>query len=230
MRVDLQPAYVLHTRPFQDSSLLVNIFSMDYGRLTLVAKGARKSKSQQRQLLQPFIPLTLSWQGKSALKTLTGIESGKAFGSMQGQYLYSGFYINELLMYLLPENDCADSIFGLYENSLSQLMQGNDLEQCLRQFEFSLLADLGYGIDFVYDNENGVQIDPERYYCWDSEIGFVLSRGDHPKPSFLGAELLTVAEHDYTSLSVRRTAKRVARLVLDFYLQGKEIKSRDLFK
>ncbi|MEO0443690.1 MAG: DNA repair protein RecO [Pseudomonadota bacterium] len=230
MRVDLQPAYVLHTRPFQDSSLLVTIFSLDYGRLTLLAKGVRNNKSHKRQLLQPFIPLNLSWQGKSSLKTLVGIDADKAVTALHNKHLYCGFYINELLMYLLPENDSADSIFQLYEHSLSQLMHENDLEQCLRYFEFSLLADLGYGIDFVHDNQSGTAIMPEQHYYLEPELGFILADNEQSKPYFLGAELLAIANHDYTRMAVRRTAKQVARFLLDFYLQGKEIKSRDLFR
>ena len=229
MRVDLQPAYVLHTRPFRDTSLLVNIFSMDHGRLTLVAKGARNSKSQRRQLLQPFIPLHLSWQGKHALKTLTAIEASKAFIALQDKYLYSGFYINELLMYLLPENDSADSIFQLYEHSLGQLMQRSDLEHCLRYFEFSLLADLGYGIDFSCDSESSIPINPEHHYGLDPELGFTLCDHNSSQLCFSGAELLAIADHNYSTAAVRRAAKQIARLILDFYLQGKVIKSRDLF-
>ena len=231
MRVDLQPAYVLHTRPYQDSSLLVTIFSLDYGRLTLVAKGVRKSKQRQRQWLQPFIPLQLSWQGKSTLKTLIAIEHKGALSPLVDKYLYSGFYINGLLIYLLPEEDNSPELFERYQYLVEQLRQQMDLEYCLRLFEFDLLAELGYGIDFTHDATSQATIDSTHSYYFIPDTGFTLVNSPlEDSGHFAGEHLLAIANQDYQNPLVRIAAKRITRMALDFYLQGKPIKSRELFK
>ncbi len=231
MRVELQPAYILHTRPFRDTSLLLDCFSKSYGRMTLVAKGARSPKQRQRHLLQPFIPLLLSWQGKSDLKTLIAVESHGAAFDLKNNYLYSGFYINELLIYLLAQHDVATDIYEIYEQLLSELNQQGDLEVSLRIFEFSFLSLLGYEIDFKCEGVEGKAIAPHHYYAFINEVGFVLVDDcpDNKPSNYSGEQLLLIAQNNYEDPLTRKVAKHIARTALSFHLQGREIKSRVLF-
>lgn len=234
MRIELQPAYILHSRPFRDTSLIVDFFTRDYGRVSLLAKGARNPKQKQRQLLQPFSPLAISWQGKSDLKTLIGVEPlGQAF-QLVNRFLYSGFYANELLSYLLAQGDNAEDVYDLYAQLLTQLEQQGDLEPTLRHFEFLLLNYLGYGINFEYDVD-GSAIDSGKNYGFVSELGFIVeelcSPEVLPKISFRvqGSHLLAIAAGCYDDVQTRQFAKKITRAALATHLQGKAIKSRELF-
>lgn len=231
MRIELQPAYVLHSRPFRDTSLLVDVLTRDYGRLTLVAKGARNPKQSQRQLLQALVPLSVSWQGKSELKTLVGIESlGNSF-SLEGRFLYSAFYANELLSYLLAQGDAAADIFELYSHLLSNLQEKIDLEVTLRDFEFSLLNCMGYGINFEFDACEGMPIETEKYYGFMNEAGFSPESSclDKSLAIYQGVHLLNISESRYDHPLTRKLAKKITRIVFSNLLQGKIIKSRELF-
>ena len=245
MRAELQPAYILHSRSYRDTSLLVDVFSAHYGKLTLIAKGARKPKQYQRQLLQPFIPVLISWQGKSQLKTLTSIEAACLPFELQGKFLYSGLYLNELLNYILAPNDPAPAVFQLYAVVLEQLSAQKDLEACLRQFEFSLLSELGYGIDFSVDVVSGKPIESTSTYHFRVEQGFVEvvdgrlqaaegfdqpTEGSYPIPCYSGELLGAIANAEFDRLDVRRAAKQITRLALKPCLRGNILKSRALFK
>ena len=231
MRAELQPAYILHTRAYRDTSLLVDIFSANYGRLSLIAKGARKPKQYQRHLLQPFIPLLISWQGKGQLKTLLAVEASAPSLELQGRFLYSGLYLNELLNYILPPNDASQGVFELYVAALDQLRLQVDLECCLRQFEFLLLSELGYGIDFTMDIANGQPIKETSVYRFVVEQGFVEVLSDIGEmPCYPGGLLIAIAHQQFDCLEVRRAAKAISRQALAPYLQGRELKSRELFK
>ncbi|BFM16782.1 DNA repair protein RecO [Maricurvus nonylphenolicus] len=233
MRIELQPAYILHTRPFRDTSLIIDCFSRDYGRVSLLAKGARSAKSRQRQLLQPFTPLLLSWQGKGDLKTLVGVETEGQGLFLQGKVLFSGLYINEVLVRLLPQMDAHPDILFLYQQVLARLEQVNQgetdlLEPSLRQFEFSLLEALGYGIDFHSDCQ-GQPLQPEGWYQLYPERGFLSVQPNPDEVSFQGACLKAIGEGDFSSLVNLRTAKQLARVALKPYLGSKPLQSRMLF-
>jgi DNA repair protein RecO (recombination protein O) len=234
--IDLQRCYVLHTRPYRDTSLLVDILSQQYGKLTLIARGARKtSKSTQnpRYLLQPFIPLSLSWQGKSSLKTLTTMEAAAPSISLVGNRLYSAMYANELLTYLLQEDDDpSEDIYLDYEVLLQRLSDTQySIEAALRQFEFTLLAALGYEINFTHDAYNQQPLDASASYYYIQEQGFVAVE-EHPDirdRSFNGEALLYIAANHYDSLDTRRVAKQVARIALSPHLRNRPLKSKELF-
>ncbi|MFT7388652.1 MAG: DNA repair protein RecO (recombination protein O) [Candidatus Endobugula sp.] len=233
--VDLEPCYVLHTRLYGDTSLLVTVLTKTHGKLTLIARGARKiskSKKNPRYLLQPFIPLLLSWQGKSSLKTLTSMEADAPSINLIGNRLYSAMYLNELLVYLLHEEDPSDDTFDYYQEVLPLLSDvGTSLEVTLRQFEFTLLATLGYEINFECNAENFQPLDPAASYYYFPEQGFIDIRV-YPKArdiGFLGEDLLRIHHHDYSSPSTRQTAKYIARAALRPHLRNRTLKSRELF-
>lgn len=242
-RIDLQLCYILHTRPYRDTSLLVDVLSQEHGKLTLIAKGARKAKSNQRYLLQPFIPVLLSWQGKSALKTLVGIEPAlqktmvshstlsSTVSALVGKKLYSGMYVNELLTYLLPQDDPVDQIFDAYQLLLEQLTgDHSEIEPCLRRFEFSFLDELGYGVNVYQDADTGSAIHANTDYVFVQQHGFVVHNSEHsPQAVFSGQALLNIQQGDFTNVLTLQAAKILARTALQPHLKGRQLKSRELF-
>lgn len=232
-KIELQPSYILHTRPYRDTSLLIDALSADYGKVSLVAKGARKAKNNQRYLLQPLNPLLLSWQGHHALKTLIGVESSQDKYELSGPHLYSVLYANELLSYLLAGDDPAIDIFQNYEYLLRSLSnQTTSIEPALREFEFSLLDSLGYGINFAQDAEDGQSIKPNTAYYFVQDQGFVRveCRPDIRGASFLGSDLLAIEQRNFIEVSTRQAAKQLARFALTPHLRGRPLKSRELFR
>jgi len=250
VRVEFQPAYVLHTRPYRDTSLLLDLLTPDWGRLSAVAKGVRRGKSQRRPLLNPFIPLLVSFQGRSNLQTLTGVEADGPGHRLQGLGLYSGFYLNELLVRLLGEWDASPAIYRDYQRvmqRLSQLTQGspgpdetstNSPEPILRLFEWNLLSHLGYGINFNREAETGAEIQAASLYRFDPEAGFIGPQTVDPDTLdsttraslFRGEDLLACDREDFSNSQTRVAAKRLSRLMLQPLLGSKPLKSRDLFK
>ncbi len=234
MRVDLQPAYILHARPYRDTSLLLDLFSPDHGRVTAVARGARATKGKrQRQQFNPFQRLLINWQGKSSFKLITAAEPDKAPVPLQGKALFSGFYLNELLVYLLPEHDLIADLFERYDWTLNQLAQAQStvaIEPLLREFEFMLLQGLGYGLDFTSDCQSLLPIHPNQFYLCDSQQGFYVAPAESdPRFHLAGSQLLAIASGDYREASTCRAAKQLSRQLLRPLLGGRRLKSRDLF-
>jgi DNA repair protein RecO (recombination protein O) len=231
-RVALQPAYVLHTQPFQNTSLLVDFFSMDYGRVRAVAKGARSAKSKYRSLLQLFQPLLVSLSGRGELKTLTGLESSHSALNLEGQRLFSGMYINELLTRLLLNHVEHKQLYLAYQDTLAALKGDADLQIVLRQFELCLLSELGYGINLESDCHTHESIEANRHYRFTPDIGFQELDADQPSASnrvYLGAHLIALREHDLSNVEAVKTAKRLLRTALAAHLGDKPLHSRSLF-
>lgn len=149
LRVDLAAAYVLRTQPFRDTSLLVDAWTRDHGRIAVVARGARNPKARLRALLQPFSPLLLSWNDRDDLGTLIRAEPAGAALPLQGEVIFAGWYLNELLLRLLHRHDPHDALYDVYEQTLNALPVA--MEPALRRFEALLLAELGYGLDLSLD-------------------------------------------------------------------------------
>jgi DNA repair protein RecO (recombination protein O) len=230
MRVDLQPAYILHARPYRDTSLLIDLLTPDYGRVTAVARGVRKNKTPKRQLLNPFSRLLVSWQGKTDMKLLTSFESDNHFLTLTANHLYSGFYLNEVLVRLLPEMDAHNGLYFAYEQSLDALQSGADIEPLLREFEFRLLAELGYGLDFTTDARNHTAIEVAGLYECHVQEGFFGASPDIPEHFLLKGEwLLAIAEGDYSHPSTRLAAKQLTRRMLRPLLGSRPLNSRALF-
>lgn len=230
MRIDLQPAYVLHARPYRDTSLLVDLLTPDHGRITAIARGVRQSKGHKRQLLNPFQRLLVNWQGKSELKLITSFESDHHQLLLQGNHLYAGFYINELLVRLLPEHDVMGELFSHYEFALNWLARAQPLEPMLRRLEFFLLEGLGYALDFSVDARSQQPINPEGFYCCNLQEGFYWAPEDAAPASLLpGHLLLAIAAGDYSRLETLRLAKQLSRLFFKPLLGRRPLKSRELF-
>ncbi len=232
-KVLLEPAYVLHQRPYRDSSLILEVFSQTYGRVGLVARGVKGKRKQRQALLQPFMPLQLSWTGRGELATLTDAEASAAAHRLIGPVLLSGFYINELLIHLLHRHDPHPDLFEYYRYTFTQLdrlNQPQQLQRYLRLFEKKLLQEIGYGLVLGSELEQGEPIDPNRVYRYQPGQGPMLVIRDDASQALLfkGSSLLAFAEEDLGHPQFLRDARRLTRLVLDHYLGGKKLHSRQL--
>lgn len=233
MRVSLQSGYVLHTRPYRESSLLVEYFGRECGRVSLVARGAKGRKARggsPAALLQAFVPLLCSWSGRAELKTLTSCEAVRAAYPLTGRRLYSGLYINELLARLLHYEDPHQLLFDRYSQVLEELAGAVAEEALLRRFEFTLLEELGYGFDLDTDGLTGKAIDEKGWYKFDEEYGLVqLDENTDHVPRYLGAELQQIGRDDFSGRG-GNCAKRLMRQALAAQLGDKPLKSRELFQ
>ena len=236
MKATLESGYVIHTRPWRDNSLLVEFFSRELGRVSLVARGAKSRKTRggsAAALLQPFTPLQCSWSGRSQLKNLTGCEALGPSLQLPGRRVYSGLYMNELLMRLLHHEDPHRRLFDHYAAALDMLADaGGDGEEVpLRRFELTLLEELGYGFDLGSDGLSGAAVAEEAWYHFNEDYGLVEvpeGAGDR-LPRYSGADLTSISRGDFSG-SARQCAKRLLRQALSAHLGDKPLKSRDLFR
>lgn len=231
MQVSQEPAYVLHRRPYRETSLLVDLFTLNHGKVGVIARGANSARSAMKAQLQPFQPLLVDWTGRSDLKTLTHVDNRPGVQLGHGKGLYSGFYLNELLQKLLSPFDPAQDLFAAYLNALEALSTaGDQVEPVLRRFEMHLAEGLGYGFDWGLAMDSGEPVQPGGRYCYDPQHGILAGPGDHARLTGLpGGALLKLAAGNLDEADARRTAKQVMRALTDFLLQGKPLNSRALF-
>lgn len=242
-------AYVLHKRPFRETSVLVDLFCRDQGRVRAVARGARGKHGAKRLYLEPFTPLLVTWRGNSGLKTLVRAESAaQAKPSLLGHTLYLGFYVNELLMRLLAEDDAHEYLYQHYSELLIRLSSSkvstsnsatadssstNNLEPLLRVFELSLLEEIGYALPLDTDSLSGAPVVADTWYRLIPGDGLV-SVPSYDAASrhelFSGAHLLAMAAENYQNNEVRKCAKRLLRLALTNQLGNKPLRSREFFE
>jgi len=232
VRVKLQPAFVLHARPYRDTSQILDVLTPEYGRLALVAKGSRRRVrgGSTVALLQPFVPLLLSFSGRGEMKTLTGVEIAGPAKAPVGTRLYSGFYLNELLVRLMHRHDPHPILFSVYSETVKSLAGDGQVDEALRRFEFNLLRELGFGFELALDGVSGQAVVAEHWYRFDTECGLVCVDGNEHAdvPAFPGNELLAMAGGEFGQ-AVRSTAKRLLRQALASHLGDKPLKSRELF-
>lgn len=237
-KVDLQPAYVLHTREYRDTSLLVDLLTLDYGVVRAVARGIRGKRSNRRALLQPLQPLLVSFAGKGELKSLSHFEATASGFILNGDRLFSAMYLNELLCRLLHAHEAHPQIYRLYQSTLLGLMQQAAVEGVLRRFEFCLLLELGYAPDMAHEAETGFALQPDLSYEFDYLQGFVLSRGGWSTANtavYSGADILALGQvliqgiaTDFAA-ELLILAKRFMRQALRPHLGNKPLNSRQLF-
>lgn len=225
MRETDHKGFVLRRQDYGDTSMLVDVFTRTSGRFRLVAKGVRSGKGAKARAIQPFSDLLLGWSGRSELKTLIQIESVQNY-ALDKQAAVCGFYLNELLWNFLEINDPHQDLFDVYQQSLHQLAEGFDLESTLRVFEFFLLKDIGYEAIFDIDSESGEPLEPSQGYRFELEQGLVKSSGDD---AYVGDLFLAIANNDFSSIPVRKLAKRLSRQIICHRMEGKELHSRKWF-
>ena len=229
-RIQNEPAWLLHHRPFRDSSQILDILSLDQGRLAVVAKGSRGAKSKLRGILRPFLPLQLSWFIRSDLGTLTGAEMNGAPLSLSGEALLSGYYVNELILKLLHRHDPQPEIFAAYSRTIERLAGSQDVAPHLRQFEIELLRILGYALNLDHDTETTEPLRPQQQYEYRVEQGLVPVSDREGPMVFRGAEIDAIRNQQFADPAVLKNAGSLLRNVIAYHLDGKELKSRKVLK
>lgn len=225
-----QRAFVLHSRPYSETSLMLDVFTEQEGRQRLLAKGARRRRSGLKGALQPFTPLLIRWGGRGELKTLRDADPISLALPLSGTVLYSGLYINELLSRVLANGVTYSALFFDYLRCLQYLAASDTTpEQALRQFELALLHHIGYGVDFLHCAGSGQEVSDTMTYRYREEKGFIASLVVD-NSSFTGRELKALAAREFPDAETLRAAKRFTRIALKPYLGGKPLKSRELFR
>lgn len=227
-RVLLEPVFVLHSRPYRNSSLIVELFTMRYGRVAAVARSARGPRSRYQGRLQLFSPLLVSWSGRTDLKNLNHMEPQGQSYWLEGDALLCGFYLNELLMKLLRHEDPYPELYQRYQTILSLLELERQFEPSLRYFERQLLQDIGYGLPLKHDVATGQAIIGEHYYRYVVERGFVASEPSNDVFVFPGNVLKKLSEETLATAEELRFAKRLMRMALARHLGNKPLQSRKL--
>lgn len=236
-RGQLTRGFVLHRRDYSNTSLLLEVFSAEHGRLPLIAKGAkaaRRDRAGLAALLQPFQPLWLAWSGRGEVRTLTRAEAGGAALALAGDALYCGFYVNELLMRLLARNDPHEGLFVHYQRVLAGLAAAAELGTVLRHFELGLLAELGYRLE-VSREDSGAPIEPGCRYLFRPERGLERAPSDRvadgaTPAGVSGAMLLRLAAGEPLGGTDAREARALLRAALAPHLGGRPLTSRTLFR
>ncbi len=229
MKVELTPAFVLHQRPYRENSALLDIFSEQYGRVSLIAKGINHKKGNKSGLLQLYQPLLVSWIGNGDLYTLTAVEAMSARYILSGDAALCGLYINELIVRLLGSHVAEQNVFDAYQYALLGLHQSDNTEIILRLFEKRLLCHLGYGLVLDSEYENGRLIEQKQQYYYQVDAGLIRWQEGITSPAISGRSLQhLVSESDFDQQSLQEI-KRVMRTVIYFYLGGKPLQSRQLF-
>jgi DNA repair protein RecO (recombination protein O) len=229
-RLEDQPVYVLHTYPFKETSLVVELFSRDLGRVAAVAKGARRPRSAMRGMLQSFQPLLGTWSGKNELRNLHSLEWGEGLLLLQGQALMCGFYMNELLLRLLPREDAHEALFAFYGHTLRALSMAPESAITLRRFELKMLQEMGYAVPLEQD-EHDRAIDINRNYIYMPERGACSvqeNTGRQNGVQLSGTTLLDMARDDYSSPQTQLQSKQLMRMLLGHYLGEKPLHTRQL--
>jgi len=225
-RVQQQPAFILHHRPFRDSSQILDILTRDHGKIALVSRGSRGAKSRLRGIIRPFLPLRVSWVARSDLGTLTGAEAAGLPAGLRGDAMLSAYYVNELLINFLHRHDPQAEIFDLYTDTLNALCTCEAVASVLRSFEIELLSLLGYALSIKHESGTHEVLDPAGNYEYRMERGAVaVSRSSGPMV-FSGSLLLAIQSQQFESPEVLRAAGRLLREVISHHLGGKELKSR----
>jgi len=232
VRHDGEPAFVLHAYPFRETSLIVESLTRNFGRVPLVAKGARRPKSAVRGMLLAFQPLLLSWSGKGELRTLVRAEWQGGLAPLTGLALICGFYLNELLLKLLPRDDPHEQLFDYYRDTLGRLAESGPPAPVLRRFELRLLRELGYALSLGRDADTGLPLREADPYCYLPERGPVAA-GAVPPGSAIelrGKTLLDMARDDYGDPVTLAQSKTLMRLLINHQLGGQTLHTRQLLK
>lgn len=229
----LQPAYVLHSRRFRESSLIVEFLTRDHGRLAALAKGAIRGKAPRQPLLQPFLPLLIDWRGRGELPLLVALEPAAGITQATGLRLYCGLYVNELVLNLTERRDPHSELFSAYALCMTELLQAGEqnasLEPILRRFEVSLLEKLGLGLTLQRDCD-GKPIQQTARYRFDVQEGAVPCLTGTAHGTVQGTTLIALRDGEFADPVQRSEARGLMRAVLSFHLGGRELKSRELFK
>jgi DNA repair protein RecO (recombination protein O) len=231
--IEKQVAWLLHSRPFRDTSVLLDFLTPDFGRVGAIARGARGPRSKYKALLQPFQPLTISLYGRTELLNLREVEAAGPGMVLTGERLFSALYVNELMTRLLRGHEGEAMLFSLYSAVLAGLSSGVELEPLLRDFELRVLDALGFGLQFSHEAETGEVLAADAWYYLHQDTGFVRQQQKVAHAAqqdlYQGHELHKIAARDFSAGSTRLCAKRLLRQVLQHHMSERPLTSRELF-
>ena len=218
--------FLLHQRSYGETSIIADVFTQKSGKISFIAKGAKKPKSKFFGYLVPFQKLKITYSGRSELKTLTSIDRDLASNSNTfSKVSYSLLYINELLMKLLPKDAKHEELFVLYDEFLKKIKKNKNLEISLRHFELDLLDMLGYGFDYDSEIDSNDPIEAELSYVFVSERGFRKSNSS----SFKGKDILSIKKRKLEDVPLKYL-KEITTKAIGICLEGKDLTSRKIFK
>ena len=225
-RVLLEPSFLLHQRDWRDSSRILELLTRDHGRIALFAKGVRRAGSRAAPLLQPFVPLLVSWSGSGDGGTLTGVELAAPPVPVAPGCLMSGFYLNELVLKLIERVDPHPDIYEAYALALAALATPAAEARALRLFEKRLLEALGLGMDYSHLAADGARVEPSRYYHVDAGRGVVGEAPAGAPGAVRGAELLALAGETLADDASLASARRLLGAAIAAALDGRELATR----
>lgn len=226
-QVLLERGFVLHQRPYRDSSQLLECMTAAHGRMGLVARGSRRTGNRQRAFLQPFVPLKLSWIRRGELGRLTHVEADGPSCVLVGQRFLAGCYANELLLRLLARGDPNVEVFSCYSRCLARLAEASDVARTLRIFELELLRALGYGLELDGDAETGEPLRPDVTYVYELEQGFRRAEATSTdEDRYPGRDLLALRDLSLDDDASLRTAQRLLGRALKAHLGDRPLQSR----
>jgi DNA repair protein RecO (recombination protein O) len=224
-----ESAFLLHCTPYRETSLVVDLFTRGHGRVAAVAKGAKRPRSALRAVLLQFQPLSISFSGRGELRTLTGAEWMGGLLAPRGDALLCAFYLNELLLRLLPREDAHPALYDGYARAIASLAEGEPIDETLRRFEWLLLRETGYAPDLGHDARN-LPIDAGLSYAWQPSAGFVAADAGEEGSArlFSGAMLRELAAGRFESAASRTQAKYLTRAILAHHLDGAVLNTRQI--
>ena len=230
-RAEAEASYVLHTYPYSETSLIVEVFSHHHGRVALLARGARRPRSNVRGLLIGFQPLAISWSGRGEVRTLVRAEWVGGVPLLAGNALLCGFYLNELLIRMLAREDPHEALYEAYARGLASLAAGEALAPALRRFEKALLKELGYAMPLACDAATGAPIEPAANYTYDPERGPIrVAAGSSAEIVVSGRSLIDLAADDFTDPGTLLQVKQLMRVLINHRLDNRPLLSRQVLR
>jgi DNA repair protein RecO (recombination protein O) len=220
--IQLQPAFIMQHKKFRETSIIMDVFTRDFGIVSILAKGVRKKKSKTAGILLAFNALKLSYMGKNELKLLTHVELDSSIKKLQSVSLYCGYYINELICCLLHKHDPHPEVFAEYKRRLILLADAKKIEENLRFFELNLLHHIGYGVQLTIEANSNTLVNPFKKYYFGDKAGMIESE----KGYIYGKTLLALDARNTLNTKALYESKHLMRQVINFQLQGKQLKSR----
>jgi DNA repair protein RecO (recombination protein O) len=224
-RIELTPGYLLHHRPWRDTSRILEVLTREHGRLTLFARAVRGPAARLAPVLQPFQPLLLSWSGRGEAPLLTHAERAEHSPALRPAALLAAFYLNELLLKLTTRHDPLPALFDRYAATLASLRRGGPLEPVLRVFEKRLLEVLGYGLDLTAEAHTGVPLEPDGYYHFRQGEGLVATAAGTPG-ALAGRSLLALGNERLEGARELEDARRLLHAALEACLEGRPLATR----